>query len=161
MTDRGTRLINLTQHPIDLYGDSGTQHPVTVWHEAQPLRLVTSQYLYTKVFLENAYKERVSIPVSTIAHELAPNIVLPTYARDTYYVVPRLVADAMRHRSDLLFPGELVRDPNTSRPVGARALHRFHTMRCPTCGDIMIGTLNESRTADVYKCQSCEYTEVY
>lgn len=152
-------LINLTQHPIDLYGDNGTVHPVTVWHESQPLRLVTKQYLYTKIFLENAYKERVSIPVSTINHELASNVVLPQYTRDTYYVVPRLVADAMRHRSDLLFPGALIRDPESSRPVGARELHRFHTMTCPTCHGTMIGF--NAITTDIYRCQNCNREETF
>jgi hypothetical protein len=50
---------------------------------------------------------------------------VPAPQEGTYYIVSRIVAEAMRFRNDLLVPDDLIRD-NSGRVIGAKAFACFY-----------------------------------
>lgn len=115
MTIDEVELINLTPHPVSLHLSDGTA--VTV--AAQP----TS----ARVELQRISAGQLSTSVGTIALTttlLSSTIIgLPLPRPRVVLCVSRVVAEAVTHRKDLVFPDDLVRDAE-GRVIGARSLGR-------------------------------------
>ena len=59
---------------------------------------------------------------------------LPDPEPNVFLVVSQIVAAACDGRSDVLFPGELIRD-ESGRPIGCRGLARHASIQCCKCDD--------------------------
>jgi hypothetical protein len=108
-------LVNLTPHPIRVVAPNGeavAELPVA----GPPARC--AELVREESRLEvNGH----AVPVLRLAH--GEVLDLPEPESGTWYVVSRVVADALPGRADLLVPAQLVRDADGS-PVGCRAFAR-------------------------------------
>lgn len=116
MTRPDAHLVNLTPHPVSIVTAAGAELVLAVG--GQPARL--------------------NLPVVDVGHLEVPGGVvritavpaqgsvvdLPDPVPGRWLVVSRVVADACRHRNDLLFPDDLVRDEH-GNVVGCAALSSF------------------------------------
>ncbi|MCL4217714.1 MAG: hypothetical protein KJ052_12020 [Candidatus Hydrogenedentes bacterium] len=100
------KIINLTPHPVVVLCD-GQQHSLA------PL-LPTPRVAVRRVQTGTLH----GIPLSRIVYGHVEN--LPGSAPGRYYLVSRIVAEALPQRKDLLFPDDLVRDAH-GNVVGCRA----------------------------------------
>ena len=106
-------LKNLTPHPIRLPRPDGST-----------IDLPTSGQVPRVSLTAQPAGELDGVLVTcTVAGEIEG---LPAPEAGTYLVVSRVVADAARDRSDLLVPGDLVRD-DQGRVIGARRLESLAT----------------------------------
>jgi hypothetical protein len=102
------KLINLTPHALTVF--DADNNPITFPKCDNPARVtVSSEVVYALG----------SIEVSTAIYGDVYN--LPESKPDTYYIVSMLVRQALPERTDLLSPGELVRDEG-GNAIGCRGL---------------------------------------
>lgn len=102
---------NLTPHAVTIHGYQGT---ITIQPDGPPARLAVTRQLVGEVFVDE-----VTIPINRPTFGLTEG--LPEAQPDTLLLVSALVAEANKHRRDLVSPGELVRD-EAGNIVGARGL---------------------------------------
>jgi len=107
-----TKLINLTPHPLMIYGDSGTV--VTVPPEPQPARCTTSFEEIGPAF----DIEGIAVPQVRVTYGTLEN--LPEPREGTIYVVSSIAAMAVPERHDVFIPTQMVYEEG--RIVGCRAL---------------------------------------
>ena len=121
-------ITNLTRHPVVICDQAGVprltlEPPLTA---SELARVKEDTILDNLIKLPNG----LDVPVYAIRYS-KPDIsnLIPAPQPDTYYIVPRLVADMFRDRADLLYPYELVRAENKTIE-GCKSLARFdHTCR--------------------------------
>lgn len=123
-------IYNLTRHEVVLYDQaSNPRLSLEAPSETKQLaRVKESINIETMITLPNG----LEVPIYLIKYTkpTLDNIVPPPIP-GTYYIVPRLVADMLRDRQDLVYPYDLVRSP-TGSVEGCKALARFdHT--CKPC----------------------------
>jgi hypothetical protein len=114
----GARVLNLTPHPVDvLLGGRRVVLPP----QAVPARIAHEVRGESSLAVDGA-----EVPV----RDVAPGEVvgLPDEERGVVYLVSRTVAAACAHRSDLVFPVDLVRD-DRGTVVGCRAFGRLVVAR--------------------------------
>ena len=104
------RIVNLTPHPITVAG-------LTIAPDGRVPRLREETREVGQLTVDGH-----TVPVTET--RLGALEGLPEPADGVIYVVSRLVAEAAPHRSDLFFPGRLVRD-EAGRVVGAESLARL------------------------------------
>ena len=119
-TDSGSaiELVNLTPHEVVILTPSGR---VALAPSMTPARLASS--FADPVVLEDG-EAQVSIYLET---EL-PSTGLPAFAErvpPVLYVVSRAVAERYPHRSDLVFPSRIVRNPATGTITACASLSRL------------------------------------
>jgi hypothetical protein len=116
-------LVNLTPHPVMFFGDEGEKCAI------EPSGVVV------RVSENSQVSGLLTIRDQLNGHDVEVEVVnvmtsgvegLPDSVAGTLYVVSRIVAEACPHRSDLVFPVDLVRREDGSI-VGCRRLGRFVT----------------------------------
>lgn len=103
-------LRNLTPHALSLLAQDGSA-----------VALPPSGVVARRAVLRRTAEEVAGLPVAVEA--LGPVEGLPAPEDGVIYVISRLVAEAVPHRTDVLAPGEPVRDDG-GRIIGARGLCR-------------------------------------
>ena len=105
------RLVNLTPHRVNLYvGDSALQY----YFAAEPARVeVTTEQIATVPTHLGAVPLRVTRQSVLVG--------IPEAQPRTLFIVSRMVAEAARHRGDLVYPEQVVRSASGTI-LGARSL---------------------------------------
>ena len=113
MVNMVPKIINLTPHDINIVNNAGeviiTYPPMGV---IPRLREILRDY---GDLLTNVYP----IPVEIVSYGETLN--LPDQELNTYLIVSKMIADANLKRTDLLFPGELVRN-DKGQIIGCKTL---------------------------------------
>lgn len=107
-------IVNLTPHPFKLYDSKGEEVLIEKEGCENPPRAERIEKT-----VGNIGTGEVNIPVNKV--ELGEVKNLPEHKADTVYIVPRIVAEACKDRTDLYVPDKTVRD-NDGNIVGCRAL---------------------------------------
>lgn len=119
------KLINLTPHAVAIYSADGKQHLVTVPPSGQVARVSVVRepcgYLNGVPLPEpdEDGNATAAVPVSSPSYGQPEGV--PPAESGVAYVVSLMVRQALSHRSDLLSPGDLVRN-EAGQPVGCRGL---------------------------------------
>jgi hypothetical protein len=98
MTETETKIVNLTPHEITIVGENGE-----VTHRIPPSGLV-SRVRETSIGIRHVN----GIPV--VRKTFGEVVNLPEPEEGTVYIVSRMIIAASPDRTDLLSPGDLVRD---------------------------------------------------
>jgi hypothetical protein len=110
-------VVNLTPHEINIHVELGSAHlsrTLTLAPSGIVPRVGVSSRPIGHVLVEG-----VEVPVTATSYGTVSD--LPGPVPGTVYVVSRVVAEACPDRSDLLIPGEAVRDQG-GRVIGCRGL---------------------------------------
>ena len=107
-----TTLINLTPHSVCLVIDDSRVIEI-------PSSGIFARCLVMRQTIGAITIDGATVPL--VRAEFGPVEGLPDPRPDTYYIVSRVVAEAARHRTDLLIPDDTIRDA-TGHIVGCRAL---------------------------------------
>jgi hypothetical protein len=97
-------IINLTPHKIDVLCSYGT---ISIVPSGKVARVATSDKLVHHVYMVYNGTE-VPVPVNLPA--FGSVVDLPEPEEGTFYIVSRIVKNAVPERTDVLVPGNLVRD---------------------------------------------------
>ncbi|KNZ70326.1 hypothetical protein Tfer_0886 [Thermincola ferriacetica] len=107
------KIINLTPHPVTLVREDGAAVEIPSAAEKLPRCSETSEQI-GEIFIGD-----LRIPV--IRKSLGRVENLPDPEEGTFYIVSLAVAQAARHRRDLLVPNDTVRDEQ-GKIIGCRSL---------------------------------------
>ena len=102
-------IVNLTPHDVNII-DENDQCIKTFPRSLNPVRIDLETV--RGILLDG-------IPISNAVMKICTD--LPSVKKGTYYIVSRVVKNAMSHRNDLLVPAEVVRDTN-GNTIGCRSL---------------------------------------
>ena len=97
-------IVNLTPHKIDVLCSYGT---ISIVPSGKIARVATSDKLVHHVYMMYNGTE---VPVSVNQTTFGQVVDLPEPTADTFYIVSRIVKNAVPDRTDVLVPGNLVRD---------------------------------------------------
>lgn len=106
-------ILNLTPHPITLLRGDGEENRQVLLPAGKPARVASCQ---------TSVGEFDGMPL--VRQEYGEVQDLPPIAKDTIFIVSRMVMVACPHRSDLVCPADLVRDTQ-GNIVGCRSLERL------------------------------------
>jgi hypothetical protein len=110
-------VINLTPHQLDIYVELGSAH-LSRTLSIPPSGIVPRVGVSARP-IGHVLVEGVEVPVTATSYGAVSDLPEPNPVN--VYVVSRVVAEASPDRSDLLIPGEAVRD-QAGRVIGCRGL---------------------------------------
>lgn len=111
------KLINLTPHAVNVLSEDKSPH-FTLPPSGTVARVST-----TRKRVDVLYSEQAPEGIAVFGVRFGEVVGLPAEADDVFYVVSALVKTACPERSDLLSPGELVRN-EAGQPIGCIGLDR-------------------------------------
>ncbi len=97
-------IINLTPHKIDVVCPYGT---ISIMPSGKVARVTTTDTLIGHVYMMYNGSE---VPVPVNETKFGQVVDLPEPEEGTFYIVSRIVKNAVPERTDVLVPGNLVRD---------------------------------------------------
>lgn len=110
-----TKLLNLTPHAINVLAEDKTPHFIL------PPSGTVARVSTTRQRVDVIYSEQAPEGISVFGVRFGEVVGLPAEADDVFYVVSALVKTACPNRTDLLSPGELVRNDD-GHPIGCIGL---------------------------------------
>ena len=116
-------LVNLTRHYV-MICDQDDQPKLRL--EVSNTRTTASRLTEHRELVEQiALPNGLLVPLYEITYS-GLNEALPNEQPNTYNLVPRLIADQVSNRQDLIFPYDLVRKENSNFVDGCRSFARFN-----------------------------------